>query len=138
MPLIVQMRVPASIGAIECAVEGLAGLNYKLMHTATVGGGGFPRLYDSGIVYRKEPHGSEQWQNAIDLLRSFQGDCEDLASYRAAELRMDGEPAMVAIVRTRRGTYHAVVRRVDGTIEDPSRILLAIERGELMRGETDE
>jgi len=127
MPLVVTMRVPASIGAIECAAEGLTALNYKLMHTASVGGGGFPALYDSGIVYRREPIGSEAWQNATELLRTGEGDCEDLAGYRAAELRMQGEPAMVAIVLTRRGTYHAVVRHGDGTIEDPSKILLAIE-----------
>ena len=130
MPLVMSMRIPASIGAIESVMEGLTGLNYQMMHTATVGGGGFPQLYESGIVYRREPQGSEQWQPATDLLRSGQGDCEDLAAYRAAELRMEGEPAMVAIVRTRRGTYHAVVRRVDGSLEDPSRILLAIERGD--------
>lgn len=120
------MRVPASIGAIESAAEGLCGLNYRLMHTARVGGGGFPVLYDSGIVYRREV-AAEDWQNAIDLLRSGRGDCEDLAAYRAAELRCDGEPATVAIKRTRRGSYHAVVRRADGTTEDPSRILLELE-----------
>jgi hypothetical protein len=127
MPLLVTMRVPSSIGAIECAAEGLSALNYRLMHTARVGGGGFPALYESGIVYRREPIGSEQWQCATELLRTREGDCEDLAAYRAAELRMDGEPATVAIVLTRRGTYHAVVRHGDGTIEDPSKILLAIE-----------
>lgn len=129
MPLVVTMRIPASIGAIEAAAEGLAGLNYRMMHTASVGGGGFPALYDSGVVYRRE-RGTERWQPATDLLRNMQGDCEDLAAYRAAELRMEGEPATVAIVRTRRGSFHAVVRRGDGSIEDPSRILLAIERGD--------
>ena len=127
MPLLVTMRIPASIGAIEAAAEGLAGLNYRMMHTASVGGGGFPPLYKSGLVYRPEEVGHEEWQNAVELLRSGEGDCEDLAAYRAAELRMQGEPATVAIVRTRRGTYHAVVRRADGTTEDPSRVCLRLE-----------
>lgn len=130
MPLIVSMRVPATIGAIESVAEGLTALNYRMMHIASVGGGGFPALYDSGIVYRREPIGKEEWQSAANLLRTGEGDCEDLAAYRAAELRFEGEPATVAIVRTRRGSFHAVVRRGDGRIEDPSRILLAIERGE--------
>jgi hypothetical protein len=129
MPLVLTMRVPASIGAIEAVAEGLAGLNYRMMHVASVGGGGFPALYDSGVVYRRE-RGTERWQPATDLLRNMRGDCEDLAAYRAAELRMEGEPATVAIIRTRRGSFHAVVRRGDGSIEDPSRILLAIERGD--------
>jgi hypothetical protein len=129
MPLTVQLRVPADIGAIEAAVEGLTALNYALMHTARVGGGGFPSLYRSGVVYRREQPGREEWQTAIDLLRGLAGDCEDLAAYRAAELRCEGEPATVAIKRTKRGSYHAVVRRADGTYEDPSRILLALEHG---------
>ena len=133
MPLLVTMRVPATTGAIECAVEGLTALNYRAMHTASVGGGGFPALYSSGIVYRKEPHGVENWQNAIDLLRTMQGDCEDLSAYRAGELRMLGEPAAVAIIRNPSGSYHAVVRRADGAIEDPSRILLALEARERRR-----
>jgi len=130
MPLIVSMRIPASIGAIESAAEGLTGLDYRMMHTADRLGLELPVLYDSGIVYRRESRGHEEWQSAVELLRSMQGDCEDLAAYRAAELRMEGEPATVAIIRTRRGSYHAVVRRADGTLEDPSRILLKIESGE--------
>jgi hypothetical protein len=129
MPLLVSARVPASLGAIECIGEGFTALNYKLMTIAAAHGGGFPALYESGIVYRRERRGNERWQLATDLLRSGAGDCEDLSFYRAAELRMEGDPATVVIVPTRRGSYHAVVRHGDGAIEDPSRILLEIERG---------
>lgn len=109
------------------AIEGLAAQNFQLMHAASLGGGGFPRLYDSGIVYRREPPGQEDWQNAIDLLRTQEGDCEDLSAYRVGELRNEGEPATVEIVRNPSGSYHAIVRRADGTHEDPSRILIAQE-----------
>lgn len=122
------MRVPAVPRAIEAAVEALCGLNYQLMHIAALGGGGFPELYRSGIVYRREPIGEEHWQTATELLRNGLGDCEDLSAYRAAELRMLGEPAGVAIVPTRRGSFHAVVRRGDGRIEDPSKILIVLEQ----------
>lgn len=128
MPLLVTLRVPATLGAIESAVEGLTALNYRMMHTAHVGGGGFPPLYRSGVVYRREPPGEEDWQSATQLLRNGFGDCEDLSAYRAAELRLDGEPATVAIRRTKRGSFHAIVRRADGKLEDPSRILIAIEQ----------
>jgi len=122
------MEIPASAEAIAAAAEGLTSLNFKLMRVAQIGGGGFPPLYESGIVYRREAPQHENWQNAIALLRTRQGDCEDLAGYRASELRMAGEPAMVEIIPTRRHSYHAIVRRGDGTIEDPSRILIALER----------
>jgi hypothetical protein len=128
MPLFVTMEVPASPDAIAAACEGLASLNFKLMRTAQLAGGGFPPLYRSGIVYRRESPRKENWQNVIQLLRTREGDCEDLAGYRVGELRMEGEPATIDIVPTSRGSYHAVVRRGDGTREDPSRILLAIER----------
>ena len=127
MPLIVTMMVPAQIDALIGACEGLASLNYQMMHHAQLGGDRFPELYRSGIVYRREPIGEEVWQNAAELLRHGAGDCEDLAAYRAAELRMEGEPATVSIKRTRRGSFHAVVRRADGRIEDPSKILIALE-----------
>jgi len=51
------------------------------------------------------------------------GDCEDLAAWRAAELRIAGEPARVVVVRSAPGVLHAVVRRANGRIEDPSRRL---------------
>lgn len=127
MPLVVTIRVPTSIAAMEAVVEGLAALNFRAMHTAVLGGGGFPPLYESGIVYRREPPGSEEWQSAIDLMRTGEGDCEDLSAYRVGELRTLGEPATVAIIRNPSGSYHAVVRREDGSIEDPSRICIAIE-----------
>jgi hypothetical protein len=91
-----------------------------------------PPLYDSGIVYRREPKGREWWESAADLLgiaADLEGDCEDLAAYRVAELRYyEDEDAIVRVVRTTRGTFHAVVEREDGDIEDPSRIAVILER----------
>jgi hypothetical protein len=91
-----------------------------------------PRLYESRARYRREKPGHEFWKGALDALgvaESMTGDCEDLAAYRAAELRFfDGEPARVRIVRTERGSFHAVVERGDGTLEDPSRIAVELER----------
>lgn len=90
---------------------------------------GLPALYRSGIVYRREPRGVEVWQTAAVTAERGIGDCEDLAIYRAAELQRAGIAAWPVVVRTRtRGQLHAVVRWPDGTIEDPSRIALAIER----------
>jgi hypothetical protein len=56
-------------------------------------------------------------------MRRGGGDCEDLATWRAAELRAVGEPARVIVYRSAPSVLHAVVRRGDGRIEDPSRRL---------------
>lgn len=127
MPLFVTMEVPADPESLKAALEGLCALNFRLMTAARGLGGGFPPLYRSGIVYRRE-QGTEDWQNAMKLLRTRRGDCEDLACYRVGELRSLGELAMADVVPTVRGTFHAVVRREDGSIEDPSRVLLLNEK----------
>ncbi len=132
MALHVRINVPPIPEAIEAVAEGLVRLNVALMRYADERGVALPPLYESGIVYRREPRGREWWESAEDvaaLANKRSGDCEDLASYRAAELRYwDGEVARVAILRTARGTFHAVVEREDGTLEDPSRILHEQER----------
>lgn len=124
MPLRIKITCPCDPEAIACVVEGLVALNACMMTAARKAGKPAPLLYTTGVRYKRERPGQEHWQSAAELLASGEGDCEDLASYRAAELRCDGELAFVDIQRTPRGSYHAVVRRGNGQIEDPSRILL--------------
>lgn len=124
MPLFVRVTCPCDERAITALAEGLVALNFVQMWEARQAGTPVPPLYSSGVRYQRERPGQEQWQSAAELLSNGVGDCEDLASYRAAELRCEGEPATVLVVRTERGTFHAIVRRQDGTTEDPSRILL--------------
>lgn len=130
----VTMNVPPIPEAIEAVLEGVVRLNIALMRFADERGVELPPLYSSGVRYRREPRGREWWQSAPDVLAVAtrrSGDCEDLAAYRAAELRYwDGELARVVILRTARGSFHAVVEREDGTLEDPSRVLVDIERAE--------
>jgi hypothetical protein len=128
----VRIEVPPVPEAIEAAVEGLVRLNEWFFRTAAEAGVEAPGLYESGIVYRREEPGTEWWETAADALGVVEnraGDCEDLAAYRAAELRVfeDDPEAAVRIVRTRRGTFHAIVQHGDGTFEDPSRICVALE-----------
>ena len=47
-----------------------------------------PLLYESGVRYEEEPPGQEDWQDVPTCLRMKVGDCEDLACWRAAELRV--------------------------------------------------
>jgi transglutaminase-like putative cysteine protease len=81
-----------------------------------------PPIYTAGVRYiRRDP--GERWQTPTETMRRGGGDCEDLATWRAAELRARGEPARVIVYRSAPGVLHAVVRRGDGSIEDPSRRL---------------
>lgn len=81
-------------------------------------------LYKSGVVYKREPLNRECWQSAIITQMRRSGDCEDLVAWRVAELWATGETkARPECYSPRAGLIHCVVRRADGTREDPSRLL---------------
>lgn len=85
----------------------------------------FPRLYDSGVRYRREPRGVEKWQDAAVTLARGYGDCEDLACWRAAELYTRDRIAAVPRFTWRRlrdgaTMYHIQVLWPNGHVEDPS------------------
>jgi len=86
-------------------------------------------LYASGVRYRKEAPGKEEWQDIPTVLKQGFGDCEDLACFRAAELTVrEGVPAVPSLKWQRIPSknmvlYHILVERADGSIEDPSKQL---------------
>lgn len=85
-----------------------------------------PLLIDSGVRYEREPPGQELWLTIPWVRLMGHGDCEDLACWRAAELRVRGEDARPfhTLRYTPKGRlYHIRVKRADGTIEDPSAAL---------------
>lgn len=87
-----------------------------------------PPLYRSGVRYQNEPDdGLEEFACIPIVISRGWGDCDDLAPWRCAELRNAGEKAKIRIQWKRQGSgrklFHIVVRREDGRIEDPSRIL---------------
>ena len=116
-------------GVMQMLLEALtmANVAYLLDNPRT------PTLYESGVRYLSEPDGVDEWQDIPDTLERRTGDCEDLACYRVADLRVrGGEPTAtreisVDLLPNRSGqmvvTYHIMVRRASGAIEDPSRIL---------------
>lgn len=104
----------------------MANVAYLLTHPGT------PAIYESGVRYLLEPDGVDEWQDIPDTLERRTGDCEDLASWRVAELRVAGEVGTkpyitVSLLPNRSGemitTYHICVLRQNGQIEDPSRRL---------------
>ena len=87
-----------------------------------------PELYRSGVVYRREPPPREVWQDIPTAMARGHADCEDLASWRCAEVRARRNVKVRPIPQGRRGPdgalhYHIVCRWPDGTIEDPSKRL---------------
>lgn len=133
---------------LEAIGEGLVRQNVVILSRARALGLAVPRLYQSGIVYRRDPPGLELFRSAArvhqltpswclrpscarcragnlcgPLLRW--GDCDDLAGLDAAERRVyDGVDAQFAVAETDNvNTLHAVVRLPDGRIVDPTYIV---------------
>jgi len=71
--------------------------------------------------------GGEVFREIPRIIENGGGDCDNVASWRAAELRQHGIQASPYITWRRRAdggmTYHVVVRWPDGSSEDPSLLL---------------
>jgi hypothetical protein len=109
---------------LQIMLDGLVAMNvlYLRAHPRT------PPLYRAGIVYHREPPGRDEWATIPRVLEVGNGDCEDLAGWRTAELQRLGEHARAFPKLVRQnpdGTklFHILVRRGNGTVEDPSRKL---------------
>lgn len=86
-----------------------------------------PPLYQSGVQFRRERPGREEWDTADIVLDRGWGDCEDLSGWRIGELRRMGIDARPEVKRTAERRFHAVVRWPGGAVEDPSRVLRGLE-----------
>jgi hypothetical protein len=102
---------------IERALDTLVELDLLYLKTHP----GQPKLYQSGTRY-KDP-GKLAWYTAPILLDKRAGDCKDLCGLRVAELILQGEDARPHLKRVNESLWHVQVRRGNGSIEDPSRIL---------------
>lgn len=83
-----------------------------------------PPLYSTRVAWSLGDVGTLPLAHTV--LRRGRAACGPLASYRAAELQHRGEDARAVVVPSPSGVdgrWHAVVRRGNGTIEDPSKIL---------------
>lgn len=119
--------IPFNRRLLTILLEALTEANVAILRTF---GSRVPDLYRSGMRYRRESIGQEDWCDIIELLRLGYGDCEDLSCWRAAELRVrHGDKGARAFVRGPRRLpggvmmYHIQVQRGDGRIEDPSLLL---------------
>jgi len=106
--------------------DSLVGINKAYLRS--VGYGKTPPLYQSGVRYSDQILGADKWRDIPRLLATGRGACEDLASWRCAELHIIGETNAYIDVDTfplpgNKIVYHVVVVRGSGEREDPSAML---------------
>ena len=138
----------AHFAPLQIALEGLCKINE--WHIArslrqAVKGLGVPivPLSASGVYYKEDPEGNEDWSDVYRTLKRGHGDCKKLVAWRVAELRCNGTPCEPVIkwqwlpkaIANELGysnrfvngdglwMVHCQVRFHDGHIEDPSKIL---------------
>jgi len=116
---------------LNAALEPVVRLNEAMIRSGEVPS--FDRALKNGHVrWQPEPPGQEHFDHAGVVLGRRWGDCDDLAPWAAGSLRASGaDPGARAIVRKSGPmTWHAVVLRSDGMIEDPSKRAGMPTRGE--------
>jgi hypothetical protein len=120
----IQLAVPethVSADVLDAALEAVTRLDEDMI----VKGKAPPldRVLAAGRVrWQPEPPGAERFDNAAVVFGRGWGDCDDLAPWHAATLRANGiDPEATAFARqSGPGRWHAVVRRSDGSVDDPS------------------
>jgi len=106
---------------LDAALEAVTRLNESLLHKNEIPS--FEKGLTYGVKWRPEPPGAEHFDHGRTVVQRKWGDCDDLAPWHAASLRHSGEDPGAAAVVKRSGphTWHAVVQRSDGSIDDPSK-----------------
>lgn len=85
-------------------------------------------LYESGVDFALPPsHGTGLEHFALPpvVYARRKGDCDQLVIWRLIELHAQGEPSAACKCDYIHSAMHVRIRRADGRVEDPSRILLA-------------
>lgn len=82
----------------------------------------FAQAVQRGVRWRREPPGEESFDHGRKVLGRGWGDCDDLAPLHAASLRVSGEDpgARAVVYQSGPSRWHAIVKRSDGRLEDPS------------------
>ena len=110
------------------AIRALVGANCDYIRRISV-----PLLYDSGcrFIAENQPFVLNCWHNIPRVLELGGSHCVGLTAWRVAELRMkfheDALPFILDFEEQVAGVslqeFHFVVKRANGQIEDPSRLL---------------
>jgi hypothetical protein len=118
----IRIAVPestVSADVIDAAAEAVTRLDEQLLRN-----GDAPTFREAlpHVRWRPEPPGDEHFDNAAVVMGRGWGDCDDLAPWHAASLRVTGQdPGAVArSVPSGPNKWHVMVQRGDGRWEDPS------------------
>jgi hypothetical protein len=108
-----------SAPVLDAALEATTRLNESLLKSGELD------PYDMqapGVRWRPEPPGEEHFDHGLMVQGRGWGDCDDLAPWHAASLRVTGKDrgAKACVRKSGPTRWHAVVRRSDGRIDDPS------------------
>lgn len=109
---------------LDPMLESVTRLNEQLIRSGRV-----PLLTDAikagKVRWKPEPKGwkNEHFDHAEKVIARGWGDCDDLGPWHAASLRVTGndEGAFSEVRRSGPSTWHAIVKRSDGSVDDPSR-----------------
>lgn len=102
-------------------LNGLAFASLENLREAQERGQPLPLLYRSGVRYKRERPGKEDWQLPTTTYRLQQGDCEDLAAWLCSERWLLGDDkARMFLKRVNPRLRHIQVLLGNGELEDPS------------------
>ncbi len=133
---------------IPIALEAMVAINLwhirRSLRRAQLGyGNPIAPLYMTGVRYKEDPAGREDWRDLYSVLQRGYGDCDNLVAWRTAELQAAGIKARPVIkwqhipqqqalalgypksVAPSGGLWmvHCLVQWPDGRVEDPSKLL---------------
>lgn len=124
--ILVDLELPWTLDSVRIACAALTTVNRMLIINAQKAGKPLPELYNAGVEYirnRAFNGRAARFRPIPSVIANKGADCGPLACWRAAELQARGERARAVPVRMNNRLMHVVVRRGDGRIEDPSRLL---------------
>lgn len=119
----IQIAVPeahVTKPVLDGALEAVTRLNEQMIKD-----GSSPtadQLIARGAIWKPEPPGQEHFDHGALIAKRGEGDCDDWAPLKAAQLRVTGvDPGARAVVKkSGEKRWHAIVQRSDGSIDDPS------------------
>lgn len=105
---------------LNAALEAVTRLNEELIKDGTSPTA--KQLIAEGAKWKPEPPGAEHFDHGGIIAERGWGDCDDWAPLHAASLRVTGvdKGATAVVMRSGPGRWHAIVKRSNGQIEDPS------------------
>jgi hypothetical protein len=116
---------------LNACLEALVKQNLWQHRVLATHGRALPPLYQTRVVYRRDPPRKEWFRSMARVYSTGWGDCDDLAAIRAAEIRRAGGRAFAEVRRTPRpNVLHAVVTDGKNLVEDPTEFLASLGRYE--------